>query len=55
LTPSWRPAEPWAITSGFLDATAEAMERHPEVAEARFWLFGQDAYDVFAAALRERS
>ena len=38
-----------------LDATAEAMERHPEVEEARFWLFGQDAYDAFAAALRRLS
>ena len=34
-------------------ATAEALERHPEVAEARFWLFGQPAYDAFAAALWE--
>ena len=36
-----------------LDATADAMERHREVEEARFWLFGQDAYDAFERALRE--
>jgi O-acetyl-ADP-ribose deacetylase len=34
-----------------LGATAAALEQHPGVAEARFWLFGQDAYDAFAAAL----
>ncbi len=34
-----------------LSATAAALELHPEVVEARFWLFGQDAYDAFAAAL----
>ena len=34
-------------------ATAEAMERHPEVEEARFWLFDQRAHDAFAAALAE--
>jgi len=27
------------------------MERHPEVTEARFWLFGDDAYRAFEAAL----
>jgi O-acetyl-ADP-ribose deacetylase (regulator of RNase III) len=32
-------------------ATREALEQHPEVAEARFWLFGQDAYDAFERAL----
>jgi O-acetyl-ADP-ribose deacetylase len=32
-------------------ATAEAMERHPEVVEARFWLFDQRAYDAFSDAL----
>jgi O-acetyl-ADP-ribose deacetylase (regulator of RNase III) len=36
-----------------LDATAAAMEQHAEVAEARFWLFGDDAYDAFERALRE--
>ncbi len=34
-----------------LRATAEAMERHPEVEEARFWLFDQRAYDAFSDAL----
>jgi O-acetyl-ADP-ribose deacetylase (regulator of RNase III) len=28
-----------------------AMEAHPEVEEARFWLFNQRVYDAFAAAL----
>jgi O-acetyl-ADP-ribose deacetylase len=32
-------------------ATREALEAHPEVTEARFWLFGEDAYDTFARAL----
>lgn len=32
-------------------ATRAAMERHPEVEEARFWLFGQDAFDAFELAL----
>ena len=32
-------------------ATKAALERHPEVEEARFWLFGQASYDAFAAAL----
>jgi hypothetical protein len=27
------------------------MERHPEVREARFWLFGDDAYEAFETAL----
>jgi O-acetyl-ADP-ribose deacetylase (regulator of RNase III) len=34
-----------------LRATAEAMERHPEIEEARFWLFDQRAYDAFSEAL----
>ena len=33
-------------------AVREAMAKHPAVVEARFWLFGQAAYDAFAAALR---
>ena len=33
-------------------ATREAMERHPEVTEARFWLFGDDAYEAFERAAR---
>jgi O-acetyl-ADP-ribose deacetylase len=34
-----------------LRATAEAMERHPEVEEARFWLFGDETYAAFDQAL----
>jgi O-acetyl-ADP-ribose deacetylase (regulator of RNase III) len=34
-----------------VDATRAAMEQHPEVAEARFWLFGDDAFAAFDAAL----
>ncbi len=34
-----------------IDATGAAMAEHPDVEEARFWLFDQRAYDVFAAAL----
>ena len=33
-------------------ATREALEAHPEVTEARFWLFGDDAYDAFERALQ---
>jgi len=33
-------------------AVREAMEEHPKVVKARFWLFGQATYDAFAAALR---
>jgi len=32
-----------------LTATAAALADHPEVAEARFWLFDQRAYEVFRA------
>ena len=32
-------------------ATAAAMEAHPEVVEARFWLFDRRAYDAFSDAL----
>jgi O-acetyl-ADP-ribose deacetylase (regulator of RNase III) len=32
-------------------ATREALDAHPEVAEARFWLFGDDAYKAFERAL----
>jgi O-acetyl-ADP-ribose deacetylase len=32
-------------------ATREALERHPEVEEARFWLFGDAAYEAFKRAL----
>jgi O-acetyl-ADP-ribose deacetylase (regulator of RNase III) len=34
-----------------IGATRDALEAHPEVTEARFWLFGQDAYDAFQRAL----
>ena len=32
-------------------ATFAALDDHPEVDEARFWLFGDAAHDAFAAAL----
>ena len=34
-----------------IEATAQALDDHPEVDEARFWLFGDAAYAAFAAAL----
>jgi O-acetyl-ADP-ribose deacetylase (regulator of RNase III) len=34
-----------------VDATREALDAHPEVTEARFWLFGDDAYAAFERAL----
>jgi O-acetyl-ADP-ribose deacetylase (regulator of RNase III) len=34
-----------------IDTTREAMELHPLVEEARFWLFGDAAYAAFEAAL----
>ena len=34
-----------------IDTTREAMETHPQVEEARFWLFGDAAYDAFERAL----
>jgi O-acetyl-ADP-ribose deacetylase (regulator of RNase III) len=37
-----------------LSATREALDAHPTVKEARFWLFGDEAYDTFAEEL-ERS
>jgi O-acetyl-ADP-ribose deacetylase (regulator of RNase III) len=33
-------------------ATREALDAHPEVQEARFWLFGEPAHTAFEAALR---
>lgn len=33
-----------------IETTAAALEDHPEVEEARFWLFGDAAYEAFAAA-----
>jgi O-acetyl-ADP-ribose deacetylase (regulator of RNase III) len=37
-----------------LAATAGAMDEHPGVVEARFWLFDQRSYDVFAAVTSRR-
>jgi O-acetyl-ADP-ribose deacetylase (regulator of RNase III) len=34
-----------------IDATRAAMEQHPEVEEARFWLFGDAAYAAFERTL----
>jgi O-acetyl-ADP-ribose deacetylase len=34
-----------------ISAVREALETHPEVEEARFWLFSDDAYAAFEAAL----
>jgi O-acetyl-ADP-ribose deacetylase (regulator of RNase III) len=34
-----------------IDATRAALTEHPEVEEARFWLFDQRAHDAFATAL----
>jgi len=36
-----------------LAATRAALLDHPTIEEARFWLFDQPAYDVFAAALAD--
>jgi O-acetyl-ADP-ribose deacetylase len=33
-----------------IEATATALEDHPSVEEARFWLFGEDAYATFELA-----
>ena len=38
-----------------VDETAAAMDQHPQVGEARFWLFGDDAYRAFEAALDAHS
>ena len=38
-----------------LRTTAEALERHPEVEEARFWLFDQRTYDAFREALEHQA
>src|SRR4051794_9083390 len=37
-----------------LAATHDAMERHPAVQEARFWLFDDDAYEAFSQELPSR-
>jgi len=36
-----------------ITATKAAMAEHPEVEQARFWLFDQRAYDAFDDALRK--
>ena len=36
-----------------ITATREAMEQHAEVQEARFWLFGDVAYEAFERAMGE--
>jgi O-acetyl-ADP-ribose deacetylase (regulator of RNase III) len=38
-----------------IQATGAALDSHPEVEEARFWLFGDDVYEAFEAALDNRS
>jgi O-acetyl-ADP-ribose deacetylase len=38
-----------------IDATAQALGRHPEIEEARFWLFGDAAYAAFEAASSAQS
>ena len=35
-----------------IEAVQQAMADHPEVEEARFWLFGDDAYRAFEEALQ---
>ena len=45
------PLEEAAATA--IAATREALERHPQVAEARFWLFDDRALRAFQAALDE--
>jgi O-acetyl-ADP-ribose deacetylase (regulator of RNase III) len=34
-----------------IQATREALAAHPSVQEARFWLFGAEAYAAFEAAV----
>jgi len=34
-----------------IEATRAALRAHPQVREARFWLFGKPAFDAFARAL----
>ena len=36
-----------------IDATRAALAEHPEVREARFWLFDTRAHDAFADALQQ--
>lgn len=44
-----RPAALVAVT-----ATQRALTRHPELREARFWLFDANAYDAFDEALQQQ-
>jgi O-acetyl-ADP-ribose deacetylase (regulator of RNase III) len=45
-------AYPLAQAAGVaVEATRSALEDHPDVEEARFWLFGDEAYRAFEAAL----
>ncbi|MDX6678070.1 MAG: O-acetyl-ADP-ribose deacetylase, partial [Solirubrobacteraceae bacterium] len=34
-----------------IEATRAALDDHPRVEEARFWLYGREAYRAFEAAL----
>lgn len=34
-----------------VNATRQALDEHPEVEQARFWLFGEEAYEAFTDAL----
>jgi O-acetyl-ADP-ribose deacetylase (regulator of RNase III) len=44
-----------AAAATAIAATREALEQHPEVEEARFWLFGDAAQDAFERALDARA
>lgn len=37
-----------------IETIVDALDRHPGVEQARFWLFGDEAYAAFAAALEAR-
>jgi O-acetyl-ADP-ribose deacetylase (regulator of RNase III) len=38
-----------------VEAVADALDDHPEVREARFWLFDEPAHDAFTTALSRRT
>ena len=43
---------PLAAAAGVaLRATRDALDSHPAIEDARFWLLGPEAFDVFASAL----
>jgi O-acetyl-ADP-ribose deacetylase (regulator of RNase III) len=42
------PVERAAIVA--IESTADALDAHPRVEEARFWLFGDAAYAAFESA-----